>query len=328
MFLIVKFLCILGLAAFAFADKQPWTDVASDASGKYLAAVATDTYTTSKVLISDDYGVSWKYTNSMSAHWYTIYSDPTGKTLVAGSGCDANSSCPGAYYSNDRGNTWTKCTGFDVSGIKPYFSNDAIAGDATGTNLWTNMYLYLFHSGNGGKSWSKISNLPYVYGDNAGDAVTVDGKGSNVVGVSEGYIVTSTNGGSSWTKGYKYQPTDGSWRNFVSDSSGQYVYAATDYTFYRSADYGRTWTSIKAYPHYDGRFKQLKTDSTGESTYIVDTSMLYKYSRSTGTYQSINGTTGFSTISGSSNCQYLIAGIAGGNLYRSTDYGKTWSISY
>ena len=317
MFFLPKLLCLISL----FLLSAAWTDIASDSTGKYLAIVGN----TVPVSISDDYGATWTQTKSNSYPWTTIYSDPTGKTLVGGTSCTSGSYCPGAWYSNDRGATWTQSSGFSGAGVSPWFY-DAIVGDSTGTNLWTVMYVYLYHSANGGKTWYQVS-LPYTYGANTGDAVGVDASNKYVYAVSEGYVCYSSNGGSSWTKGMKYAPTDGSWRNFVVDKTGQYVYAVTDYTFYHSTDYGHTWTSVKAYPHYDGKFGQIVTETTGNSAFVIDSGRLYSFTRSTGSYvaTSLNAT-GLVAVAGSTNGQYLYAATSS-TIYKSKDSGKTWSVS-
>lgn len=271
-------------------------------------------------MISDDYGTTWTATKSPMEFWNTVYSDPSGKRIVAGPLCNgASSYCPPLSVSSDRGITWS-----NAAGIQPTNFYQDIVGDSTGMKLWTYGMSTLYVSGNGGMNWFP-ETLPYVYGpNNCGDGVAIDSTSTHAYAVSEGYLYYSSNGGTSWVRNSVKDPSCGTWRSFATDSTGQYVYAVSDYCFYVSLNFGGVFSLVKSYPDKSHRFKKVDCDGSGKFAYVAQSDAVWVYTRSTQLFTQTSVTGGITGVASSSSGQRAIASVSGGDLYTTKDYGSTW----
>jgi len=125
---LLKSLVLLGLLAVSLSESQ-WCSVASDSTGAKLVAIG---YACSKVLISDNFGVTWTYTKAPTQYWGSIYSDPTGNHLIVGPHYVGSPTTPQetTMYSLDRGQTWTHGNYNNDVATGVIFSNK-ISGDSS-----------------------------------------------------------------------------------------------------------------------------------------------------------------------------------------------------
>ncbi|KAJ1390556.1 hypothetical protein B484DRAFT_439722, partial [Ochromonadaceae sp. CCMP2298] len=75
-----------------------WDSIASDRTGRYLAACSIG-----GIYTSSDYGVTWIQSSAPSASWTSITSDSTGQYLAAVVGWGGR-----IYTSSNYGATWTQ----------------------------------------------------------------------------------------------------------------------------------------------------------------------------------------------------------------------------
>jgi len=327
---LLQSLVLAGVLAVASASSQ-WCNVASDATGQKLVAVG---YGCKQVLISDDFGVTWQYTKAPSQAWGSLYSDSTGQKLIVGPKLDGTYTTKyGTMVSNDRGLTWTTAT-YNMDASTNYVLEDKISASSNGQRLLTvQMGNKLTKSADGGASWFGVDNVPY------NKTMDVNGYGSAISGtgtiwyavndVQELYV--SKNTGTTWAKAHDRLPSS-TWENFVTDNTGQYLFATTHYGFYASSDYGTTMSTIHSWSGGTNSYVvDLSTDPAAKYVYVMASDGLWVYTRSTGTFVKnpnltiavSQGYTGYS-VDASDNGQHIIASVQPNGLYHSDDFGTTW----
>jgi hypothetical protein len=304
--------------------------VASDSTGKYLTAIG---YACSKVLTSDDFGATWQYTAAPEQYWGTVSSDSTGQHLVIGPHWNSPAT-PNQHmmYSANRGKTWTVSTYNNEASTANTFYNQKITGDSKSAHFVTvDDGKHLIHSKNGGASWVSLDNVPSKnVGVTAGMASAISGSGTVMYAVNDaGAMYCSTNSGTSWT--LKQNTTSQAWTTFVTDSSGQKLFASTKYTVYASTNYGGTITKILEHSSSGTSVVDIAMDASAKYLYILCIDGLYTYNSGTGAVVKndlklyVNQGYGAYSIATSSNGQHIIMSVQPVGLYISNDFGASWT---
>lgn len=280
-----------------------WTSIASDSTGKYLAAV----YFEGGIYTSSDYGITWMNQNGAptGGYWSGIASDSTGKYLVVFNGA-------GFYKSSDYGVSWSTSSG-------PNGDWQEVVSDSTGQYLAAVMYqVGIYTSSNYGVTWTEVNSQSYGWRKIASDstgkylaaviqnggiytsseygntgtwvatsaptanwyAIASDSSGKYLAaGFINGSIYTSSNYGGEWIK--TSAPT-ANWYAIASDSTGQYLAAVVnDGGIYTSSNYGSTWIKTSA---PSAKWRAIASDSTG-----IHLAVTYFYG---GVYIEVNSPTG------------------------------------
>eukprot|EP01032_Pedospumella_encystans_P009957 gene9957-11673_t len=258
------------------APASNWQEVASDATGQYLVAAEL---TTSGIWTSTDYGATWAMRlvvvpkNSLGG----ISSDSSGQNLVVGvvSG--------GAYFSRDYGITWRNAT-------IPLGGWNAVACDVSGQHVIMSAYSFnkkgggpIYISHDYGQNWEPTSAPSRWWFSVASSA-----SGQYLVAVGDG-VYTSQDFGVTWVR--TPGPYLGPLLSVASDTTGQYLVAATNKNLYTSSDYGATFALRRA----TGSFC-VCSDSSGANLAAVN---------------------GYGGANQSYSSQIIL----------SSDYGATWMVS-
>lgn len=306
--------------------------MASDSTGKYLTAIG---YACSRVLISDDFGATWKYTSAPTQYWGSVSSDSTGQHLVIGPHYNSQpTATQHMMYSTDRGATWTVSTFNNAADTSVTFLNQKITGDSKSSHIVAvDDWKRLMHSKNGGASWFSLDNVPSTnVGVTNSMASAISASGAVMYAVNDvGGMYASTNSGTSWT--LKQNSTGSAWTTFVTDTSGQRVFASTKTAVYASTNYGATMTKILDHAS-SGSYTSvvdLAMDTSAKYLYILCLDGLYTYNSGTGTVVKndlklvINQGYGAYGIASSSTGQHIIMSVQPVGLYVSSDFGSSWT---
>jgi photosystem II stability/assembly factor-like uncharacterized protein len=221
-----------------------WKDVASDSSGRRIAACVIR----GKIYYSSDYGSSWTQSNAPTNYWDGITSDASGKYVAANS-APLEGFVGGVYLSSDYGATWR-------SSLPGYFCNHAVSMSKDGSVLFAAYYNDgVYKSTNKGVSWTKTSA-----GTRNWQIVSTNDNGNYVAAASQsgGGIYFSANFGLTWMQSNGAPNTN--WRSLSFDSTGQYI-AAGAYTVFLSSNYGASFSSLNSPPSDGYMYHAIKLSS-------------------------------------------------------------------
>ena len=220
-------------------------------------------------------------------------------------------------------------------------------------NIYLGAHYHLYHSTNGGKSWSVLSNqmmlsmvmdpkqhsVFYSVSLQKGFEKSVDGahhfapvKGGPPKGAGVGVVVSadgktvivygrgiyrSTDGGKSWTSSLAH-------RSVYSAAFGARttVYAATDSGLYMSTDSGMSWRLVKAI----GSQPLLQVAAVGKTAYAVTALGIWRTSDGGATWTRLKRLPlGIEFVGvAPSNPNEIFAEVGGQGFYASYNGGQTW----
>jgi hypothetical protein len=309
-----------------------WLSIASDSTGKYLVA-GSNGGTYSYIYTSKDYGSNWaSNTNGLSTvSWDGLASDSTGRFLIA-----ANQN-GFIYTTTDYGSNWRASasnsrplppyvtgvsgittTGFTVTwdgatGATSYVyaispvagsSNATLGSLGSGSITWTGLssgvsYQVTITSSNAFSNAART--VTQVVPGPPGAPTAVGGAPGNTT-VAVYWTAPVSNGGSAITN-YRITVSPGGSNVDAGTATSGTVTGLTN-----GSSYTFTVTASNAYG--------ISPASTASSAVVPAAG-------------SLNGlaTSSWISLSSSYNGQYLIAGNDNNSMYRSSDYGNTWTLN-
>lgn len=213
-----------------------WCDISTNSSGKYQLLAASGAQ---KVIVSNDYGTTWKNANIGTDLHYTgtaMSSNGQYMYLAPGSGDPIN----WVYKSSNYGVTWTDTLQLTLNSTrinKIRCSND---GSLVVALVAEGLYISTDYAVNWGSVNTTLANAKDIAISSNGQYITV---------ITDSNIYQSNNYGSSFTDYIQLQPA-GVWTGIAMSSNGKYQ-AITDFVdnspdtgqIYVSDDFGSTWTA-------------------------------------------------------------------------------------
>lgn len=328
--------------------KKAFTGLCISETGQYLVCSVSDDY----IYTSSDYGATWITRTSQGLqNWTYIACSSSGKNLIG-------TTVKNIYISLNYGVTWflsfisptAENVNFHMCACNADFTTvGACESKLYGDNSRMNLYLSY------GANW-ETSN----FSDTSGYmSMTISSTGKYIMtGLSSGGILLSSDNGKSYTQVYN---TTLSCTTVGVSSTGKYLIAgildgsSNTGTVYLSTDIGASWTSLSA-PYSSNYYMSAKISDSSQYIFAVisggvnrivrggvdlyDLSGIstvnsgyldigYKLSPNMSLVTALPSSSNLSWqgIGGSSDGQYLIATAYGSGLYRSSDWGNTWTQS-
>ena len=215
----------------ALPDKGFWTGGAISADGKFIVLVNRYTF----IWFSTDFGITWKKLNPNSQDWQSVAMSQDASFIIV----NANSNY-GFWYSNDKGNNWTKAN----LPAPTYVGAIACSSDASKIYVADQASNTIWKSTDKGQNWSNSSNgrikgaWNWVCCSDDGSVVAVC---SYRLDHSTGYIYVSTDSGNNWS-GEK--AVNAGWQMMSCSSDGKIMIAGGNRQLWMSKDTGQTWNQV------------------------------------------------------------------------------------
>ena len=226
----------------------------------------------------------------------------------------------------DYGETWNP-----LNGLSSQNDYNSVAVSGNGQVIYIRKGTTTYRSSNYGKSWTAYSSL--TADDRlSGTALSYSGQYIVFAGQDQttgnSNIYVSNNYGISWTNAVSF-PTNSNLFSTCMSDSGQYmsVLSTTSYVLV-SNDYGVTWTVKYVNALLTSNYMCMSI--TGQYQTVVSSSAIFVSSdfgsTFSSTFVSSSPTSNFTkvTMIGTGEYQYAVNN-GDGYLYRSTDYGASWS---
>jgi hypothetical protein len=260
-------------------NKQ-WSCIASDSTGKYLAASFYDN-TQANIYTSNNHGFTWKATASPKGYCKCIASDSTGQFLAAVYDKMNGTTDNGIYLSSNYGTTWTKVT----SVVRSVDDNNIFS--LTDYNFisiassYNGQYLaaiqdngYIFTSNDNGRNWYKqsgvVSNFTSISIDSIGNYIFFCSASSICIGTKQ----TETSTYYTLTDITPTNKTQG-WLSISCNTTGARLVASNTTGLYLSQDYGNTW-KLQNNSTALG-FVSVALDSTAKYLFAINNDMYTGY---------------------------------------------------
>jgi len=275
---------------------------------------------------STDGGVNWSAPDIMTHSM--IGFDNTGDTIYAGSP-------DGIFSSIDYGLNWTFTLSSDLRhGARSL--DDFVISD--NNFLYAYEEIGVYKSQDKGITWQQTPLSDFAVASNIDDAMIFD-NGTVYTGTHTNGVYKTTDQGNTWTKIGTPVPADTLSNEVIFDMlhvGNSILFAGGCGTgLFRSADNGSTWTHITSgLPPDNGNFTCVKTLAecgpnllcamTNGVFYSVDSGINWNATNLTGTGVLQAG--GFA-VRGNIACVGIIGFPLQTGVYRSTDYGITWTLA-
>ena len=263
--------------------------------------------TRSNLLISSNFGASFSSV-AYDGDWFDAAISMTGQYQLAARAGGENT---GVYYSSNYGSTWT-------CGVTGTCRGVAMTEDATQMYCAIQSGL-VYKSTNYGSSWTSVglASGALWYGVQC----SPDGVYVIVFDASPSGYWLSSNSGATWTD-YR-SASDGAEKPFITKDGQTITGNLTNGVTY---DFGSSWTSIT--PPATG-YTVNAMDWTGQYMYAVigggNSSTIYRSSDYGASWTNCNVTYRHRNISCSSDGSIVIVPTWGDGVYRSTNYGVSFS---
>jgi hypothetical protein len=295
-----------------------WSSVSLSSTGQYQTAVSDG----GQIYTSSDYGISWPPRNSVRA-WYGVSLSFTGQyqTATVYNGH--------IYTSSDYGINWTERT---TGATRTWWS---VSLSSTGQYQTAVMYSNgnIWTSSDYGVTWTERTTG--ATRDWISVSLSSTGQYQTAV-VNGGNIYTSSDFGVTWVQRSTATRTN-AFTRIKSSASGQYQLATsgpvgnTNGQLYVSSDYGRTWMPRRGLATWlGGAVSATGAIMTTFSTPTAATAVILRSTDYGASFTDIPGTTLTGTaywraIAATNSAAVQTAVAYGGAIYRSADYGSTWS---
>ena len=281
-----------------------WKDITLSANAGKMAAFVED----SNIFISTNTGTTWTEDSSVGSTkiWKTITSDSNNVNLAAA-----------VYSDNNKYN-------ITINWNKVFNNANVMLAVGTSADLW--------RSTNNGTSWGKVTTSNDSY-DNTLTWKAIDSSTSGeklVACVYGGNIWTSTDSGDTWTEDADVGLTK-NWNDLTSSNTGAEIYSIVKNGYiWKSTDTGSNWTQLTDSAINSAKdWEAISTDKNGEYTAAVVYGGYIYISDNSGNWTEITSTStqNWKGISVSSQSgQRIFAAAYGGNIWKSTNYGVTWTM--
>lgn len=275
-----------------------------------------------RVLRSDDGGISWSEPN------VGFSTPPTMNLLVIDPGNTANlylGTGSGLFKSTDRGALWQEAN----SGLGKNIS--FVAAPGTHSLIANTGWRGVFGSTDGGQSWARTGLPDHAY------QFAVDPNHPNLIyacSTSDSLLYKSSDGGTTWSATATELPGGGVSSLAIDPGDSTHLYAGT-YSdgLQKSTDGGVSWAQIS---ENSGYLRNLTIGSSNSNMlYAVSddwdyTVLLKSTDGGVNWSQPTDGFWGWiSTLSvDPSNTDILYVGLSDGPVFKSTDGGATWQLSF
>lgn len=317
--------------------------------------------------ISYDYGNNWENKQtSLGNEPLSIAISASGQYMLIATTPGFNGSTSGLYYSSDYGTTFTK-SDTTIPGSNFYSLSMSATGQyAIGTNSNAVSGSYdVYSSSDYGKTWSSFNVLLNDAGAGyvSTQSICISGNGLYAFFISGKYICRSVNTSTTMVSKdltevfeplYKYklwsiknvlsgtQTNTGNWSAISMSYSGRYIFIANrGWALFSSSDYGVTFTEravtdkniICVSISRSGKYGVLctNTSNTNNITNNIPTGTgVINYTSDNGvTWREVTtpGSLIFTCVSISPGGKYAIAGVNGGRIWYSSNFGQTFTQS-
>jgi len=295
-----------------------------EAGGNLLFIHRNQYFDNGKIYLSTDNGQTWAISNEGLPEEFkaSFMIESGGKVLVSGEG--------GLYYSADDGESWLPAS----NGLPGYCDLQNLYGDGHG-NIFTKDYCSnAMFSVNAGMSWMLANGLPQ---DFTPFSIAAIGGTIFMTGASEFPVQNATLFFASTNDGEKWEPIESleippAARFGRVVLSGPYLLVTVNNDLYLSDDKGQTWTEIPdiptgelPYPEFNGNSHRLFLCGDGGFLTSADNGLTWEDHSAGTSHEAYNLQTIFA------NDSLVLAGAwdnANHGLFRSADYGATWSVNY
>jgi len=293
---------------------------------KVVFAGTSDNYSALPVYMSSNAGVSWRGLDVEGI--LRMQPGSSNQLIVCGFG---------VYQSNDLGNSWQRISDFNCNGDIEFSSKDSNTLFTLHTGFIESANRIgqsFFKSMDSGRTWTNVSALGYL--PDSGGQLEVDPTSDTIYAqLTNGKILKSTNGGNNWESASKgILQHVGSWTLALNKRNPSILYSAGPTGIYRTFDRGSAWqklnlncsdcvpNSISINPIDDGIVYVAGAGS--DQTHIsLDNGNSWQ-PMSLSRFPGLPG----QVISSSPISSGLIfAGITTRGIFRSTNAGRTWSLS-
>jgi len=315
-------------------------DFSISSSGKYGVFCGFINYDilTTAIYNSSDYCATWiRNTSGPTGQAYCISMSDSGKYVILGGGNGAINM--GIYKSSDYGNTWTIAK---TESTTSYWFSSAISSSGqysiVSSNWWGGNYGdYTQYSNNYGVTFNKMDT-------SYSGRVSMSGSGEYIYISNGSTIYSSTNPkmlNCIFSQNFS-APVTNNWKSVKLSDSGQYGIACIESTtgsgaIYYSSDYGAGWTK-NVIVSTSNAWSSVAISGSGQYALsgISGSGSIYISSNYCVNWVDVPSITGNWTSSAlSSSGQYCIACTGSTTntnntnsvIYKSLDYGVTWSIN-
>ena len=289
--------------------------------GKYQTAVVNGGY----IYRSEDYGDSWSSVTTYSQNWSSVSVSSSGQYQTAVVNGEY------IYRSSNYGVDWSPITTYS----KNWTAVSVSSNGQYQTAIVNGEYIY--RSSDYGVTWTQLASQ----GTNNWTAITMSENANyQYVTVNNGNIYSSTDYGVTWSS-ISTSPVK-NWSSISVSADGSILNAVTSNEYrYNSQDYGVTWITGTQTNYFDSSGNYVNTTNPQNWTSICNNSGgVYTVFSINGNelFNSVNliknayARNGYSTLYWTSvNCsysaKYVSACALNSVIYKSTDYGFTWTAT-
>jgi hypothetical protein len=321
-------------AAADYPEQTYYMSLAGSSTGDLLVTITYPSTITEDIydlFYSVNFGQNWTKIEAMSGvtwPWTDVDCSATGQyCIVASNG-------HGMFISSDSAKTWSQVPSSALNLSSTYWVTVAMSGTgqyiaATNFDAFHSDSPHVYISRDFGATWSPQPNLTAPCYDFA----TIDTTGMYVTvnDCSTTKIFSSSDLGETWTT-----LPSGSVTQLASSDSGEVILAATDNQLWLSNTYGGGFVKVGPNPDSQYSFTSVAASASGEHMVAGASQVAWiQFSDDYGitwssadisdhdwTQYSVNG------LAMSSAGDIVYAAAQGGGIFKSTNFGETWTLAF